>query len=506
MPEFQAKAQQITGDSIIVDLDFVETSLEEVLDEISNQSGVVFSFNPKRIPLDEKITYRVQGGNLNDVLADLAVLLDIEFERVEEQIVIRPNTVEELEAQNEYTISGFIKDESSGESMIGTTVMLEETGGGVICNPYGFYSITLPEGTYTLQYSFVGYKTVRRKVELTSNKSLNVDLVEFAPMLPEIIVESSGIRPLEEVQMSNTKLKPVEVQEMPSLFGEPDVIKSLQSIPGIKPHSDGSTFFYVRGGNKDQNLILVDEAPIYNPSHLLGFFSTIIPDAVKDIKIYKGDIPASQGGRLSSLINVKTNDGNMKNFQTWGTIGLVSSKLAIEGPFKKDKSSFFLAGRFSRLKWLVQKQLPDVETFNFYDLTGKVNFKLNDKNRLYASFYTGEDFYEVESNSGINWTNTSGTIRWNHLFSEKLFANTTFFASKYDYFLITDIAKNEKWNSHISNATLKSDFTYFKNLENLISFGILISGNNINPGNLQSDSLSVTNPPPIVSRRNSTLR
>jgi len=261
-------------------------------------------------------------------------------------------------------------------------------------------------------------------------------------------------------------------------------------------------FFYVRGGDKDQNLIIVDEAPIFNPSHLLGFFSTIIPEAVKDIDIYKADIPTSMGGRLSSVIDVKTRDGNLKNFQLWGSIGVVSSKLGIEGPFKKDYSSYFLTGRFSRIKWFVKQSEPNVEKFNFYDLTGKVNFKLNERNRIYGSFYSGSDFYEEDSNSGINWNNIAGTIRWNHLFSDRLFANTTFHSSKYDYFLVTDSDKNEKWNSHIANATLKSDFTLFKSPKNTISFGILFGFNNFNPGNLESDNPDSINIPPIVSKKN----
>ena len=310
-------------------------------------------------------------------------------------------------------------------------------------------------------------------------------MVEEPPLLQEILISGTPPNVVEEIQTSKINLRPDAVEERPALFGEMDVVKSLESVPGIKLNSDGSTFYYVRGGNRDQNLVLIDDAPIYNPSHILGFFSTIIPDVVNDITVYKGNMPASLGGRLSSVLDVRTKKGNDQHTQAWGNIGLISTKLGVEGPLKKDVSSFLISARVSRLKWFFQLTNQDIKRFNFYDITAKTNFKLNPRNRIYFSLYTGADNY-FTSNNGIAWTNTAGSFRWNHLFNDRLFLNTTVAASGYDYFLYTDVANDTKWNSHISNFNLKTDFSYFIKPQNELTFGLGINGYNFNPGNIQS--------------------
>ncbi len=498
MPVFSAFSQDKLPD-ISISVHVTHKPLKEVLTLISEKSGIAFSYNTRKISGDKIITYHAENILLNKILDDLGEISGYQFSYVEEQIIIKPRKPGKSGSVKSFTVSGYILDKKTGESLIGATVYIEELKTGTASNPYGFYSLTLPEGNYTLTYSFIGYQEVSQTIRLTSDTSLDMDVEESAPLLPEIIVQGSRPKPAEEIQLSSINLKPKDISELPSLMGELDVIKSLQVIPGIKLQSDGSTYFSVRGGDKDQNLILIDEATIYNPSHLLGFFSTIVPDAIKDITVYKNDMPASQGGRLSSLIDIKTNEGNTKNFQVWGGLGLIASKLAIEGPIRKDKSAFFITGRRSNLNWFFNALNAKVDKLYFYDLVGKMNFRLNRRNRLYFSFYTGSDIFN-DANQGISWTNSTGTVRWNHLFSNRLFANTTFYGSKYDYFLHTNIASNDKWNSHIGNVSLKTDFTWFVHPDNIVTFGIGLSGYNFNPGNFESGDGKIV--APIVSRKN----
>ena len=339
---------------------------------------------------------------------------------------------------------------------------------------------------------------------LAENLTLDIALDPDISVLKEIVVNATmSANKLEIAENTKVDYKPDNMVKGPALMGELDVIKSLQSIPGIKMAADGSTMFHVRGGARDQNLILMDEAPIYNPAHLLGLFSTIIPDAAKDIKIYKGDIPIQQGGRLSSLIDIKTRDGNQKHFGMNGTIGLISSRLALEGPVKKDYSSYFLSGRFSQIRWIGKKLNSNLSDLYFFDLNGKMNFQINRNNRLYISFYSGKDYYSAD-NSGISWGNFAGTIRWNHIFNQKLFSNTTLYTSKYDYNLYTSVSQNNRWNSHIANLSLKTDFSYFINPELTILFGFSLSGHDFNPGNYEAGNGNHPADVPLVSKRNAS--
>lgn len=475
-----------------------QLSLADVLGIISQKSGIPFSYNPKKIGADKTIDYAASNKTLEFVLTDLSEQFGLSYSYVENQIVLQPQK-KSAKASQTVTLSGFVKDASTGEALIGSTLFLNELHTGVVCNAFGFYSITIPKGTYTVDCSFVGYEQWTKRIDLASSSTWDITLTEEPPLLKEIIVEASSDDTGKETQVSSLELRPKTIEDRPALFGEMDIVKSLESVPGIKLHSEGSTFYYVRGGNRDQNMILMDDAQIYNPSHLLGFFSTIIPDAVNDITLYKGDMPASLGGRLSSVLDVRTKKGNDQHTVVWGNVGLVSSKLGIEGPIKKETSSFLVSARVSRLKWLAQLGNSDVTKFNFYDFTGKVNFKLNPKNKIFFSLYTGADNYFNTSNA-IAWTNTAGTFRWNHLVSDRLFVNTTLAASSYDYFLYTDVANNTRWNSHISNVNLKTDFSYFIKPQNELTFGVGINGYSFNPGNLQSSQPIPSSFPPLSIR------
>ena len=482
-----------------ISLDLKDVTVEEVLAIISRNAGVTFSYNPKRIEASRKITYQARDKPLVAVLEDLSVLAGLDYEWVEGKVVLKPRQSAHAVSPH-VTLSGFIKDEGNGEVLIGATVIIESLQVGVSSNAYGFYSLTVPKGNYTVTYSFVGFDRLVKVVDLNASVMETVSLRATTSWLEEIVVSAYTPSVVSTVQLGKSSIKPDQVTEKPALMGETDVVKALEAVPGVKFHSDGSTFYYVRGGNRDQNLILVDDAPIYNPSHLLGLFSTLIPEAINDMSLYKGSMPASLGGRLSSVMDVRTKVGNDRHFQASGDLGLLTSKLTLEGPIRKEKSSFMLSGRVSRVKWFFEQGNDDIDRFNFFDLTGKVNFNIDEKNKLFFSFYTGSDNY-FTSNNGIEWSNLAGSIRWSHIFNRRLFLNTTLAGSVYDYFLHTDRATNTRWNSHISNLNLKSDFTYFLSPTQEITFGLSFAGYNFNPGNLTTGIPGFI--APVVSVRNS---
>ena len=335
--------------------------------------------------------------------------------------------------------------------------------------------------------TYIGYKSNTVRVS-GSDQSIDFQLAEQRQALTEVVIyRDEDLETLQTARSSEQKVRPASVRKMPALFGENDVLKSLSFIPGIKFMGDGSTIFYVRGGGRDQNLVTIDDAPVYNSTHMMGFFSTIFPDAVKDIRVYKGDFPASYGGRLSSLVEIRTKDGNMEHFAMDGSIGLLSSRLSIEGPMWKDHISYFLSGRRSYFLGALQRQNSNLQDLHFADLHFKLNYKANDRNRFYFSIYNSVDNFETASGAGaingINWQNASATLRWNHLFSDKLFLNTTMLASRYDYYLNTDIANGDYWNSHIDNFSLKADFSWYISPTNTFRFGISVIQHFMNPGN-----------------------
>jgi hypothetical protein len=473
--------------------------LSELLNTITEKSGLAFSYNPKKIPVHQKTNYAASDKKLAEVLDELCLEFGLNYELVENQIILKPDKRSGKVSAKTFTLSGNIKDSDTGEALIGASIFIHELQTGTVANAFGFYSITVPGGTYTVSSSFIGYKDITRVVDLNTPLKENLSLVEEPPVLEEIVVMSAP-SVTTQIMTSSTNIRTSVVEERPEFFGEMDVVKTLESVPGVKFHSDGSTFYYVRGGHRDQNLVLIDDAPIYNPSHMLGVFSTVIPDAINDMTLYKGDMPASLGGRLSSVLDVRTKKGNDQHFQAWGNFGLVSTKIGIEGPFKKNVSSYLLSGRVSSFGWLFKRLGENVQRFDFHDLTGKVNVRINPSNRVFFSFYTGADNYFADNN-GISWSNNAGTVQWNHLFNDRLFLNTTIAAGGYDYFLHTDVRNGTKWNSHISNFNLKTDFSYFIRPENEITFGLALNGYSFNPGNLQSN-LNITNFP-VLSVRNS---
>lgn len=380
-------------------------------------------------------------------------------------------------SQSKVTLSGYIKDAENGESLIGATIFLLENQQGAASNEYGFYSISVEPGIYTVEYAYLGLQSQRKEIELIENQTMNVELEAMTTELNEVIVTGEAEdRNVTDIEMSVNKLDMTTIKSIPSLLGEVEVIRSLQLLPGVTTVGEGASGFNVRGGSIDQNLVLLDEAPVFNTAHLFGFFSVFNPDAVKDVKLYKGGIPARYGGRISSILDVRMKEGNTKDFTMNGGVGFIFSRLAIEAPIVKDKASFIVAGRRSYIDVLAKPFLNDDlsgSILNFYDLTLKANYNINDKNRVYLSGYFGRDNFGFGEAAGFNWGNSTGTVRWNHLFSEKLFSNFTFYFSDYDYKInFGDEATNKFiWNANIENFSFKPEFTYFINPRNILRFG-----------------------------------
>jgi len=400
-------------------------------------------------------------------------------------------------SQEKFTLSGNIKDASNGEDLIGVTIFVKELPGvGTVTNVYGFYSLTLPKGSYTIQYSYVGYKTVEFKADLTKNIKNNIQISSGSTDLN--VVEISAEREDENVrsnEMSVAKINMKEIENIPVLFGERDILKTIQLLPGVKSGGEGNAGFFVRGGSSDQNLILLDEAPVYNASHLLGFFSVFNSDAIKDLKLYKGGMPAEYGGRLSSVMDIKMKEGNAKRFAATGGIGLIASKLTIEAPIVKDKGSFIISGRRTYADvFLKLSSDPDQKntTLYFYDLNLKANYQFNEKNRLFVSGYFGRDNFGFADRFSFNWGNSTATIRWNHLYNDKLFSNTSFIYSNYNYKI--DIkAAGFSINSQIQDFTLKQDVDFFWNKNNKLKFGGSAIHHTFDPGEISSNGQSIGN-------------
>lgn len=374
-------------------------------------------------------------------------------------------------AQNGFTLSGSIADKNNGETLFGATVFLEGTNIGVITNEYGFYSLTAPAGSYTLTVSYLGYSEETREINLSANQKIDFEITEVSTQLAEVIVtaEEPERALLRKPEMSVAKMNISTVKKMPVVLGEVDILKSLQMLPGVTNNGEGTGGFHVRGGAQDQNLVLLDEAIIYNTSHMFGFFSVFNADAIKDVKLYKGGIPARFGGRVSSVLDIRQKDGNNKKLSLTGGLGVISSRLTVEAPLFKNKGSFLIAGRRSYADLLL-KVANNQNSVSFYDLNLKTNYTLNTNNRLFLSGYFGRDAFKLGKSFNSSYGNTTGNLRWNHIFNDKLFSNLSAIVSKYDYDLgIT--AEEFDWVSSINNYNIKYDLKYYLNDKFTLDFG-----------------------------------
>ena len=407
-----------------------------------------------------------------------------------------------VHAQETFTINGTVKDAANGETLFGASVYLKGTNIGAITNEYGFYSLTAPKGTYVLVISYVGYGNIEKSITLDKNQKLDIEAQESSTQLDEVVItaEESERVSIKKPQMSVSKLKINSIKQMPVVLGEVDIVKSIQLLPGVTNNGEGSTGFNVRGGAVDQNLVLLDEAIIYNTSHLLGFFSIFNADAIKDIKLYKGGIPAKFGGRVSSVLDVRQKDGNSKEFHLTGGIGAISSRLAAEGPMFNKKGSFLVAGRGSYAHLFLKAAGEDNSAY-FYDLNLKTNYNIDENNKMYLSGYFGRDDFNFGGNFKSGYGNLSGNLRWNHVFNDRLFSNLSLIYSKYDYELEFDSFEFD-WVSSIKNYNVKYDLSYFVNNKLKFDFGVNGIFYDFDPGEINPTSeTSAINPLQLDQKR-----
>ncbi|WP_432411484.1 TonB-dependent receptor [Rasiella sp. SM2506] len=386
-------------------------------------------------------------------------------------------------SQEKYTLSGVVSEASSGETLLNVNVIIPSLQTGTITNEYGFYSITLSEGTYDVYFSNIGFMTLQKTIMLTSNTSVNINLDEDTQQLDEVIikadVEALNIR---KPEMSVNRLTAGTIKKIPVVLGEKDVIKAITLLPGVTNAGEGASGFNVRGGSADQNLILLDEATLYNSSHLFGFFSVFNPDAIKDLTLYKGGIPARYGGRISSVLDIYQKDGNLKQFEANGGIGLVASRLLLEGPIKKDTAAFLIGGRSSYAHLF----LPLFDNDNiayFYDLNTKISYNINKDNRLFLSGYFGRDVFEIADSFSNNFGNTTVNLRWNHLFNDQIFSNLSLIYSDYYYGLELGFVEFD-FDSGIKNFNLKYDFTQYVSNKIKLQYGLNGIYYQFNPGEI----------------------
>ncbi len=415
--------------------------------------------------------------------------------------------------QNQYTISGYVQDDGSGESLIGVSVYDKDSYKGTATNQYGFYSLTLEEGVYDILYSFIGYKSIEKNINLNKDIRLNISLTNESILTDEVIISGERLdKNVNSSNMSQAKIEVDNIKQLPVILGEVDVLKSAQLLPGIQSGGEGNSGLYVRGGGPDQNLILLDEAVVYNAAHLFGFFSVFNADAIKDINIIKGGMPAEYGGRLSSVLDITMKDGNNKKYQADGGIGLLSSRLTLQGPIQKNKSSFIVSGRRTYVDVLSKPFMDKDNPFNgsgyyFYDLTTKINYKISDKDRLYLSGYFGRDVFDfsnTDNDIGISipWGNATTSLRWNHLFSDKLFMNTALIFT--DYRFEFNIAQQDfelKIFSGINDWNSKIDFLYQPNQRHTIRFGTNYIFHEFTPGNATGRSGDVVFEPDEIYKQ-----
>ncbi len=410
-------------------------------------------------------------------------------------VLLIPLLFTSLFAQPNYTISGQVREAATGEDLTGVTVMVKELPSkGALSNPYGFYSLTLPAGNYTLVIRYIGYETQELAISLDADLRQDVSLKQEAVQLDEVVIASEAANEqVTSTEIGVERLDVAALRKVPVLFGEQDVLKTVQLLPGVQSAGEGNSGFFVRGGSADQNLILLDEAPVYNASHLLGFFSVFNSDALKDVKLYKGPYPAEYGGRLSSVMDIRMKEGNNQEFHGSGGLGLISSRLTLEGPIVEDKGSFMVAGRRTYADLFLPLYADvsgdsalDGSQLYFYDLNAKANYQIGENDRIFVSGYFGRDVFQFQDQFGFDWGNTTATVRWNHIYGSKLFGNTSLIYSDYDY----QVEGGDSLfvlNSSIQDWNLRQDFDYYLNDRMSLSFGVNVIHHTFKPGDLETN-------------------
>jgi len=416
-------------------------------------------------------------------------------------------------SQQKFTLNGYIKDSLSGETLIGANLAAKAEGRGVSSNLYGFYSITLTKGKYNLLCSFVGYESKEIEIDLNTNKELSISLLPYKTSMKEVVVSTrKRDNNVKSAQMGKIDINVANARALPAFLGEVDLLKTLQLLPGVKNAGEGNAGFFVRGGNADQNLILLDDAVVFNPGHLFGFFSVINADAIKNVSLIKGGMPAQYGGRLSSVVDIAMKEGNLNKTEVDAGIGLIASRFSIQGPIKKNKASYIVSARRTYIDILTKPFIPKSNSFYgsgyyFYDLNAKMNYKISEKDHLFLSGYFGRDQFDFINSersfkTSIPWGNATATLRWNHIFNKKLFANTTLVYNDYNFkFSGSRSNFNVTFKSGIRDFGAKTDYDWFATPEHKIKFGAAYTYHTFFPSVLSGNQDSVQFAPDNVKTK-----
>lgn len=478
---------------VVVSVNYDDINLIDVLTDIAKKGEFHLNYSENTLPSDFRVTHSDERKPAVDILRRILIGTDLDFILVgpNQIVIVRKKNEKQSGGKKQFTISGFVTDAHTGESLIGANIYLSSASTGASSNIYGFYSITLPEKIYRPRFSFVGYQTRQIEVELTRDIQLNIALSKTIIAGDTVIVTAQIESEAEKTRVGTVELVPGELNSIPVLFGEQDILKTLHLLPGVSQYREGDAGLYVRGGNSDENLLLLDEAPVYNAFHFFGFFSVFNSEAIRNVKLIKGPAPARYGGRLSSVIDIHMKEGNLKKFEGVAGLGLIYSRLTLQGPFLQDKGSYMISGR--RTYWDLFKYLSgDKELINsglyFYDLNLKANYIINDHDRLYLSGYLGNDVIKAADVLNVGWGNKTATLRWNHIFNNNLFSNTSLVLSNFTHATSVDPEDNNddfvEVLSKVQDVTLKSEFQYFYDVHNTFNFGASYIRHNFLPADI----------------------
>ena len=477
-----------TNDSMRVTLQLESASLENVLHTITALTEIQFSYNPSIIDPSLVASFDIEEMPLPQTMNAICEKYFIQYKWVADQIVLLPMLPSNLP---EYMLTGFLTDSLTGESLIYATVFDKISGQGTTTNEFGYFALPLRRGPCEVSFSYLGYREHIKILALKTDRVLRLSLAPDLTNLPEIIVESS-LKSSDESGLNSVELTNRDWARIPGLVGETGLVKGLESLPGIKRHSDLSSFYFVRGGERDQNIVYVDDAPIFNPSHLLGLTSMVMPDFASHITVYKSDMPSNIGDRLSSIVSIRTRDGNLNKFSFSGAVNPLVNQFAVEIPVIKERSSIFASFRRSAFEPLYRQSTDDVD-FHFNDFHFKWNYRPNEKNRFFITAISSGDVFASNANqiNSINWGNFAATFRWNRILSKRLFTNTTLYTGNYSY---TAVFPPNSWKSELGTLSLKSDFTHYLNANITSKFGVEIQGYFNNPGLFTRDTANAILP------------